>query len=187
MSDSFQVLETGSASCTSWWQICKDGSTWEKQSDYFLHRIYNYCPITLRLETGTAEFAFLSKYRCSFIYLFVCFVLLLWNSLYIVYKEVKFIHDRTVNTKWHRYQLYMSRDSSVGIALGYGLDDRGSGVDSRRVLGIFLFTTASRTALGPTQPPTQWVSGALSLGVKRPEREADHSPNLVPRSKNEWS
>jgi hypothetical protein len=30
-------------------------------------------------------------------------------------------------------------------------------------------------ALGPTQPPIQWVPGALSLGVKRPEREADHS------------
>jgi hypothetical protein len=28
----------------------------------------------------------------------------------------------------------------------------------------------------PTQPPIQWVSGALSLGVKRPRREADHSP-----------
>jgi hypothetical protein len=53
-------------------------------------------------------------------------------------------------------------DSSVGIALGYGL-------------GISLFTTASRTALGPTQPPIQWVPGALSLGVKRPGREADHS------------
>jgi len=50
------------------------------------------------------------------------------------------------------------------------------GFDSRRGLGIFLFTTASRTALGLTQPPIQWVTGALSLGVKRPEREADHSP-----------
>jgi len=39
-----------------------------------------------------------------------------------------------------------------------------------------LFSTASRTALGPTQPPIQWVPGALSLGVKRPGREADHSP-----------
>jgi hypothetical protein len=39
-------------------------------------------------------------------------------------------------------------------------------------LGIFL-TTASRSALGPTQPPIQWVLGALSLGVKRPGREAD--------------
>jgi hypothetical protein len=49
------------------------------------------------------------------------------------------------------------------------------GFDSRRGLGIFLFTTASRMALGPTQPPIQWVPGALSLGVKRPGREADHS------------
>jgi hypothetical protein len=37
-------------------------------------------------------------------------------------------------------------------------------------------TTASRMALGPTQPPLQWVPGALSLGVKRPGRETDHSP-----------
>jgi hypothetical protein len=49
------------------------------------------------------------------------------------------------------------------------------GSDSRRRLGIFLFTTASRTALGPTQPPIQWVPGALSLGVKRPGCEADYS------------
>jgi hypothetical protein len=35
------------------------------------------------------------------------------------------------------------------------------GFDSRRGLGIFLFTTASRTALGPTQLPVQWVPGAL--------------------------
>jgi hypothetical protein len=50
------------------------------------------------------------------------------------------------------------------------------GFDSRRGLEIFFFTTAFRTALQPTQLPTQWVLGALSLGVKRPRREADHSP-----------
>jgi hypothetical protein len=41
---------------------------------------------------------------------------------------------------------------------------------------MILFTTASRTALGPTQPPIQWVPGDLSLGVKRQGCEADHSP-----------
>jgi hypothetical protein len=50
------------------------------------------------------------------------------------------------------------------------------GIDPRRGLGIFLFTTASRTSLGPTQPPIQWVPGALFLGVKWPGREDNHSP-----------
>jgi hypothetical protein len=49
------------------------------------------------------------------------------------------------------------------------------GFDFRRGLGIFLFTTASRTVLGLTKPPIQWVPGVLSLGVKRPCREADDS------------
>jgi hypothetical protein len=50
------------------------------------------------------------------------------------------------------------------------------GFDSQWGLGIFLFTTASRMTLEPTQPPIQWVPGALSLGVKWPGHEADHSP-----------
>jgi hypothetical protein len=36
-------------------------------------------------------------------------------------------------------------------------------------------STASRPALRPTQPPIQWVPEALSPGVKRQERESDHS------------
>jgi hypothetical protein len=80
-----------------------------------------------------------------------------------------------------------SRDSSVGIVLGYGLDDRGSRVRFPAGPGNFSFTTVSRTTLRPTQSRIQWVPGALSLGVKRPGCEADHSPHLVPRSKNEWS
>jgi hypothetical protein len=47
-----------------------------------------------------------------------------------------------------------------------------------------LFTTASITALGPTQPPTQWVRGVLSPGVKRPVREADHSPPTTAEDKD---
>jgi hypothetical protein len=57
------------------------------------------------------------------------------------------------------------RDSSVGIALGYGLDDRGSRVRfPGGGLGIFLFTTASRTALGPTQTLIQRVPEGSFLG-----------------------
>jgi hypothetical protein len=61
------------------------------------------------------------------------------------------------------------------------------GFDSRRGLGMFLFTTASRTALGPTQPPIQWVPGALYLAVRRPGREADHSPPSCAEVENAWS
>jgi len=42
------------------------------------------------------------------------------------------------------------------------------------MMGIF-FTTVSRPALGPTQPPIQWVQRAPSVGVKWPGHEADHS------------
>jgi len=54
-----------------------------------------------------------------------------------------------------------------------------------RGLGIFLFTTASRTALGHTHSPIQRVLGATSLGVKRPGREADHSSSSSATVK-EW-
>jgi hypothetical protein len=37
-------------------------------------------------------------------------------------------------------------------------------------MGFFLFPTVSRLALGPIQPPIQWV-----LGVKWLGHEADHS------------
>jgi hypothetical protein len=39
----------------------------------------------------------------------------------------------------------------------------------------FVFSTSSRSALGFTQHLIQWVWGALSSGVKRPGREAQHS------------
>jgi hypothetical protein len=76
----------------------------------------------------------------------------------------------------YQYNL-RSRDSSVGIATVYGIDELIIWFDSWRGLGISLFDTASRQALWPTQPPIQWVTGALSLGVKRPAPEADYWPS----------
>jgi hypothetical protein len=53
---------------------------------------------------------------------------------------------------------FVGRDSSVGIATGYGLD--GSGIESRRGRD---FPHQSKPTLGPTQPPIEWVPG-LSRG-----------------------
>jgi hypothetical protein len=60
------------------------------------------------------------------------------------------------------------------MALGYGLNDLQ--FKFRQGMRIFLFATASRPAMGPTQPAIQWIPGDFSLGVKRPGSEADHSP-----------
>jgi hypothetical protein len=41
-----------------------------------------------------------------------------------------------------------------------------------------------KPALGPTQTPIHWVQGAVSQGVKRQRREADHSPPSNAKVKN---
>jgi len=64
------------------------------------------------------------------------------------------------------------------------LDDLG--FETRQGLGIFQFTTVSRPALEPTLPPIQWVPGVLSLEVKRPGRETDHSPPSSAEVNNVW-
>jgi hypothetical protein len=46
---------------------------------------------------------------------------------------------------------------------------------------------ASRPVLGPNRPPIQWVPEALSLGVKRLGREADHSSPASAEFKKAWS
>jgi hypothetical protein len=52
---------------------------------------------------------------------------------------------------------------------------------------FFFFIAASGPALGHTERPVQWVSGAVSPDVKRPRREADHSPASTAEVKNAWS
>jgi len=59
--------------------------------------------------------------------------------------------------------------SSVGIAPDYGLDGPGSNPGGDEIF------RPSRPALGPNQPPVQWIP-VFSGGKLRPGRAADHSP-----------
>jgi hypothetical protein len=68
------------------------------------------------------------------------------------------------------------RDSSVGIALDYGLDDRGSRV--RFPAGAGNFSLYHRVQNGSGAHPASYPMGNRGSfrGVKQPGREADHSP-----------
>ena len=50
---------------------------------------------------------------------------------------------------------------------------------------IFLFPKESGPALGSTQPPFQWVQGALSPGLKWPGIQSNHTYTAV--AANVWS
>jgi hypothetical protein len=77
----------------------------------------------------------------------------------------------------------MSRLSSGSIVSDYGLDDRAIGVRSPAGAKDFSIASLSRPALGPTQPPVQWVPGVLSPGLKRGLGVTlTTHPHLVPRS-----
>jgi hypothetical protein len=52
------------------------------------------------------------------------------------------------------------------------------------LMKLLLFVTATRSALGSTQLLMQWTWEALSLGVKRPGREANHPPPTSAGVKN---
>jgi hypothetical protein len=72
----------------------------------------------------------------------------------------------------------VSQVSIVGIATGYGLDGRGVGV--RVPVGPRIFSSPSRPdrLWGPPNLLSNGYRGPgnLSPAVKRPVREADHSP-----------
>jgi hypothetical protein len=103
------------------------------------------------------------------------------THIYIIYKNTEALleasreDDIDVNTEKTKYEFISRRDSSVGIALGYGLDDRGSRVRFPAEAGNFSSHHRVQNGSGATQPPIQCVAAAISLGVKRPGREANHS------------
>jgi hypothetical protein len=74
--------------------------------------------------------------------------------------------------------IFYNRDSSVGIATGYGLNDRG--VRVQVPIGARMLSSPYLPVLY-WGPPIQWIPG-----VKRPEREADHSPPTNAEVKKTW-
>jgi hypothetical protein len=74
---------------------------------------------------------------------------------------------------------------AVGIDLLRAGRPRGRSSSSGRV-NNFLISTTSTPALGPTQPPIQWVPGALSPGIKQLGRDTDHSPPTSAEVKKTW-
>jgi hypothetical protein len=72
-----------------------------------------------------------------------------------------------------------SRGSSVNIATRIRAGRHG--FDCRQVQGFFLLSTTPKRALGPTQPPIRWVTGAPLAGVKWQEHEADNPLPLMSR------
>jgi hypothetical protein len=89
--------------------------------------------------------------------------------------------DKSIIFDYINSIILLSRDSSVGIATGYGLDDQGAESSSPGRVKIFYFSMSSRPALGSTQPPIKWVPG-----VNRQGREADHSPPTSVEVKKTW-
>jgi hypothetical protein len=78
---------------------------------------------------------------------------------------------------------FMSRDSSVGIATGYGLDDQRGGSSSPGRVKNFHFSISSM-GLHPTS--FKMGTGASFPGVKRQGPEADHSPPTNAEVKQMW-
>jgi hypothetical protein len=74
-------------------------------------------------------------------------------------------------------------DSSVGIATG--LRAERSGFDIRQGLGIFRYRAQTGSGAHPASYPMD--TGITYPGVKRLEREADHSPPSSAEVKKAWN
>jgi hypothetical protein len=82
---------------------------------------------------------------------------------------------------WKETARPMSRVSPVGIAKGYERYD-GDWIPGRG--RDFSLLHSFQTGSGSHPPSIEWVVGTLTSGVKRPGREASHSPPSSAQVKN---
>jgi hypothetical protein len=67
------------------------------------------------------------------------------------------------------------------LATGLTTEGQNLNIDKGK---IFVLSALSRPILGTTKPPKQWAPSATSGGVKRQERETNHSPPTTTEIKN---
>jgi hypothetical protein len=78
-------------------------------------------------------------------------------------------------------------DSPVGIALGYGLDDRGSRIRFPAGAGNFSLHHPVQNGSGAYPASYTMDTRGFFPGVKAVGREADHSPLATAKVKNAWT
>jgi hypothetical protein len=117
-----------------------------------------------------------SRWKTPFNYLAMRRTKCVWKLLRLIYHQKELIRTSILSS-------LKNRNISADIADGCGLDGRGTGGRFPGGVRDFLFSTAFRWALGFAHPPIQWIPGALSPGLKRQRREADHS---IQRRRKEW-
>jgi hypothetical protein len=98
-------------------------------------------------------------------------------NVVMLYKQTTFVQSHATQVYLINWPSHVwGRDSSVGIATGYGLD--GSGMESRWGARFLAHVQTGRRA-----HPASCTMGTVSFpGVKRPGRDANHPPLLAPRS-----
>jgi hypothetical protein len=98
-------------------------------------------------KTKLIPYVIYMSYVCHTVcHMYVCIFVTATCFLYL--KTNKFV-----------FVFHVGRDSSVSIATRYGLD--GPGIEFRWGRD---FSHPARPALGPTQPPIQWVPGLFPGG-----------------------
>jgi hypothetical protein len=112
----------------------------------------------------------------------------------------RFIKSMTVITADIRQLSIVSRSPTFRLHTSRPLSDRSQNLlmlpqydaeelwfYSQQGYEVFLFSRASRPALGPTPPSVQWASGAFCLVIRLSVHEVDQSPQSRDEVKNVWS